>query len=51
MIERIVPLWIALTIANFIFEALTRRQWWQAVDRSIFQGIALIVYTLVYPPM
>ncbi|GEM_PF-6320551 len=48
--EKVVPVWIALTVANFIFEALTRRQWWHAVDRSIFQGIALLVYTLIYSP-
>ena len=48
MVEQVILLGIGLTIANFIFEGLTRKQWSLALDRSIFQAIALFVYVLLY---
>jgi len=45
--EKMFSLWIALTIANFIFEGVTEKKWVRAIDRSIFQAIALLVYVLV----
>lgn len=36
-------LWIGLTIANFIYAAATTHDWSEAVDRSVFQGFALMM--------
>lgn len=40
-IPKLLVLFMALTIGNFIYQAATKQDWGLAVERSFFQGIAL----------
>lgn len=40
--------WIILAIVNYVIELVTRqRKWSQALERSMFQGGALLVFAFV----
>jgi len=34
---------VGLTLGNFVFQALAKHEWGKAIERSFFQGIALVV--------
>lgn len=40
-IQKLLALFMALAIGNFIYQAVTKKNWGQAVERSFFQGVAL----------
>ncbi len=47
MLSKITVVLIGLTIANFIYETVTRRnKWSEAIERTIFQAIAIIIFAM-----
>lgn len=39
-------LWTALTVGNFLYQALTSGNWAAATERSFFQGVAIFAVWL-----
>lgn len=46
MLGKLFIAWSGLAIANFIFELISDKKWGEALDRSIFQAIAIIVFAI-----
>ncbi len=47
MLSNIIMILIALAIANFLFETVTKRKKWsEAIERTIFQAIAIIIFAI-----
>jgi len=47
MFSKILVISVSLAIANLIYEVITRRnRWSEAVERTIFQAIAIIIFAM-----
>lgn len=40
---------IVFTFGNFLYAYIVNRDWGRAAERSFFQTVALIAYTLCFP--
>jgi hypothetical protein len=43
----LIPLWLGLALANFIYQAFANQHWQQAIERSWFQLIALVAVVII----
>lgn len=46
--EKLLLLWCGLSIGNFIWESIGGHQWQIAIERSFFQGVAIVCCLLLF---
>lgn len=47
MIEKAFMLWIGLSVGNFIYQVITKKDWARAAEISFFQGFAIGMFVAI----